>query len=537
MSHMLSSRVAEEAPDSQRQAGDLAAFRRMLQISGGTFSLSFAICDNRPLRDSLVKRFSDETPGILVVSLPAGVESVLRHVESQMTDTSPAAVFILDLEASVPFGSDSQPTLRVLNASRERWEKLRCPVVFWLAEYAITLLHTHAPDFWRYRSHQFEFVPEPVPINQLTEEIFSGFPMVDALPFEEKAFRITELERRIQEAGAPPSAELLPHVLIWIYELVHLYRHASRYQEAEAYLRRALVLVEKVFGPEHYQTAEILGNLATVLQDTNRLGEAEQLMRRALKIDEACYGPNHPRVAMHLSNLATLLQDTNRLEESESLMRRALEINEGDSNHKYSEIAICLNNLATLLKATNRLGEAEPLMRRALEIDMARFGPDHPRIASGLNNLATLLQATNRKRDAEPLMRRALEIDKASYGLVHPLVAIRLNNLAMLLQETNRLAEAEPLMRNALEIDQASLGPEHPNVAIRLSNLALLLLATNRMAEAEPLMSRSVGILVHSLGSEHPNAQIAVGNYVTLLKALKLPEAETLRRVNAAMGN
>ena len=493
MSYLLSSRVAEEAPDSQRQAGDLAAFRRMLQVSGGTFSLSFAICDNRPLRDSLVKRFSEETPGILVVTLPAGVESVLRYLESQITDKQPTAVFILDIEASIPFGSDNQPTLRVLNASRERWEKLRCPVVFWLAEYAITLLHTHAPDLWRYRSHQFEFVPEPVPLDQLKEEVFSGVPMVDALPFEEKAFRTTELERRIREAGDPPSAELLPHVLKWIYELAYLYRHASRYQESEAYLRLASDLAQKAYGPEHFQTAVAFNDLAALLQDTNRLAEAETLMRRALEIDEASYGPGHPAVARDI------------------------------------------NNLASLLQATNRLAEAEPLVQRALQIDEASYGPEHPNVANRLNNLASLLQATNRLAEAEPLMRRGVVIEESSKGPLHPHVAIQLNNLAQMLHATNRLEEAEPLMRRALQISEASYGLEHPTVATRLNNLALLLKDTNRLAEAEPLMCRTLGICMRSLGWQHPNSQAAVNNYTALLRHLELPQEEILQRVKMAL--
>ncbi len=47
-------------------------------------------------------------------------------------------------------------------------------------------------------------------------------------------------------------------------------------------------------------------------------------MRRALIIDEKSFGPEHPNVAIGLSNLAQLLQATNRLAEAEPLMRRAL---------------------------------------------------------------------------------------------------------------------------------------------------------------------------------------------------------------------
>ena len=145
--------TSEEGPgDAERQAADLAAFRRMLQISSGTFSLSFAICDDRKLRDSLIERFSAEFPGIAIVRLPAGVDGIYTTAAAQFGSQTPAAIFVLDIETSVPFGSDSQPALRTLNGSRELWEAFRCPVVFWLAEYAITLLHRHAPVRVRSRS-------------------------------------------------------------------------------------------------------------------------------------------------------------------------------------------------------------------------------------------------------------------------------------------------------------------------------------------------------------------------------------------------
>jgi len=528
--------TAEEEPrDSERQAADLAAFRRMLQISSGTFSLSFAVCDDRKLRDSLVERFSAEVPGIAIIRLPAGVDGIYTTTAAQIGSHTPAAIFVLDIEASVPFGSASQPALRALNASRELWESFRCPVVFWLADYAITLLHRHAPDFWRYRSHQFEFLPEAVPLTDLKTEAFSGFPMVDALPFEEKAFRITELERRLRESGDPPPADLLPHALNWIYELAYLYEHGSRYPEAESWKRKALEWAESTFGLDQPQTSVPLNNLAELLRVTNRLAEAEPLMRRSLSIDEASYGPEHPNVAIDLNNLAQLLQATNRLAEAEPLMRRALGIDEASYGPDHPNVAIRLNNLATLLQATNRLAEAEPLMRRALDIDEASYGPDHPNVATSLNNLAALLQATNRLAEAEPLMRRVVEIFEISYGKDHPNVATSLNNLAALLQATNRLAEAEPLMRRALGIDEASYGPDHPNVAIRLNNLATLLQATNRLAEAEPLMRRALGLFVRSLGREHPNSQTVRENYIGLLKALEVPKGEIEERVKSAV--
>jgi tetratricopeptide (TPR) repeat protein len=318
------------------------------------------------------------------------------------------------------------------------------------------------------------------------------------------------------EAGvAAATARLMNGVALFMDQ-------QARWQEAEPLIRRALVIDEKSFGPEHPNVAGDLNNLAQLLQTTNRLSEAEPLMRRALVIDEKTFGPEHPSVARDLNNLATLLQATNRLSEAEPLMRRALVINEKTFGPEHSRIAIDVNNLATLLLATNRLSEAEPLMRRALVIDERIVGPEHHDVASDLNNLATLLQATNRLSEAEPLMRRALVIDEKSFGPDHPDVAIDLNNLARLLQSTNRLSEAEPLMRRALVIDEKSFGPDHPDVARDLNRLARLLQDTNRPREAEPLMRRALVIVEKSFGPDHPNSSTVRQNLEVLLQPFSL---------------
>jgi tetratricopeptide (TPR) repeat protein len=341
--------------------------------------LSVAVCNSRELRNELLQELSAESPGIRVVTLPDRTEDVLAHVQSVVPPEGGTAVFVLDLEGSLPSQAEHYPVLRRLNASREAWERwYRGPVVFWLSDYAADLLVRHAPDFWRYRSHRFEFVSDRATVGEALREPFPGFEMVDAIPFGQKRFRMAELEQRLQEAGETPNPDLLPHVLLWMYELAYLERHANHWSRAEELLRRAIALAESAFGPDAPETATALNNVAQLLHDTNRLAEAEPLLRRALVIDEASYGPDHPHVARDL------------------------------------------NNLAALLKATNRLAEAERLMRRALAIDEAAYGPDHPHVATDLNNLAQWLQATNRLAEAEPLMRRAYSILARSCPFDHP---------------------------------------------------------------------------------------------------------------------
>ena len=468
--------------------------RRFLRAAHGGFSLAIAVYATVGARDEAIGALLEDFPGIVCARPGLEDRDVLSSVRAACGAKQPPAVFVLDLERAVPFDGKDQPALRALNASRDLWPALGCPVVIWLPEYAVGLLARAAPDFWRYRSHTFEFAGERLAQADPGAPGFPGHAHIDGLSYEAKKARVAELEARLAGLPDPVPGSLRPHVAAWQTELAYLYQLIGDYTRAEALYRRLLATDEASYGPDHPAVATDISNLAQVLKATNRPAEAEPLMRRALQIVEASPGPDHPNVAAVLNNIAQLLQDT------------------------------------------NRLAEAEALMRRALQIGEASYGPDHPEVASYLNNLAQLLQATNRLAEAEPLIRRALKIDEDSFGRDHPSVAIRLNNLAQLLQATNRVAEAEPLLRRALQIHEASYGPDHPIVATDLNNLAMLLKATNRLADAEPLMQRSLEILVafkRATGHEHPRLRAALATYRALLLAMGRTHEEVERALRA----
>jgi CHAT domain-containing protein/tetratricopeptide (TPR) repeat protein len=114
---------------------------------------------------------------------------------------------------------------------------------------------------------------------------------------------------------------------------------------------------------------------------TNRFAEAEPLLRRALVIAEKSYGPNHPDVANRLHNLSSLLFATHRLVEAEPLLRRALAINEESLGPDHLEVAKNLNNLAVLGAERGDWGEAARLKRRAARIVIGARGGRSDRLA------------------------------------------------------------------------------------------------------------------------------------------------------------
>jgi len=138
-------RQQRELPQSQetaRQAAELAAMQRMLELSEGRFSLSIAVCNSPALRDYLIDRLRESRPGIKVIGLPSDLTDVLGYIEANL-HTVPSALMVAALDKSIPSSEANHPVLQSLNAAREQLEK-RCPwpVVIWLPEYA--------PDSYRF---------------------------------------------------------------------------------------------------------------------------------------------------------------------------------------------------------------------------------------------------------------------------------------------------------------------------------------------------------------------------------------------------
>jgi CHAT domain-containing protein/tetratricopeptide (TPR) repeat protein len=341
-----------------------------------------------------------------------------------------------------------------------------------------------------------------------------------------EALRHYEKAVLLAERVHGPDAEVTAGLLI---ELGVLCRDAENYARAEQVFKRALRIHEVRLGRDHPAVAATLNDLALVYQEQGRHDEAEPLLRRCLHIRERCFRKDHPAVAQSLNNLAALYQEQGRFTEAEPLCRRCLRLRETYLGKDHLEVADALNNLAALHRAQGRPAEAEGLFRRSLHIRETRLGKDHPDVAESLNNLAVLCDDQGRFAEAEPLYRRCLRIREARKD--HRAVADTLNNLAVLHWNLGRLPEAEPLFRRSLTIRETRWGKEHPAVAESLNNLAGLYQALGRPADAESLYRRSLQIRERRLGRDHPGVAAALNNLGVLYEGLgRRVDAEPLYR-------
>ena len=388
------------------QQAELAAILRMLSISEGTFSLSIAICNSPVLREYLISKITEQKAGIEKIPIEKNCTDMLAFAEKKITIKRPSAIFITEIENALP-SDDVQPRIiRNLNASRELWQqKFSCPVVFWLPEYAATMLQRDALDFASWLSHIFEFVSEQATAMAGTLDSYAGdITSAGKLDANKKRFRIAELEQRIEDAGKPPKPELSQHVLIWLNELAYIYKAIGDLDTAEESIQKSLHIAEKLGNQATIATD--YGNLGLIYRTRGDLDKAEQMHKKSLEIEEKL--GRLEGMASDYGNLGLIYLKRGDMDKAEQMHTKSLEINE--KLGRFEGMAIQYGNLGVIHLTRGYLDRAEQMFKKALEIDekLGRLNG----MANHYGNLGTVYKQRGDIKKAREYWEKALELFK-----------------------------------------------------------------------------------------------------------------------------
>ena len=236
----------------------------------------------------------------------------------------------------------------------------------------------------------------------------------------------------------PEAARLLNQTAVYL-------RERAQYFQAARLMEQGLAIDEKVFGPEHANTALSLNNLAGIYLDLKSYKKVEPLLLRALKIRVNTAGPDHADTAHSLNGLAEFYRVQGMYDKAEPLFLQALAIYEKTPDTEPLKISFVLNNLALLYKLQGKLSKAEPLYIRSLRIREKELGNEHPDTAFILLNLGGLYLTQRNYLAAEPLMRRAISITQRTLGMAHPNTAHAFKGYAAILRGLGRVQEARDM--------------------------------------------------------------------------------------------
>ena len=175
---------------------------------------------------------------------------------------------------------------------------------------------------------------------------------------------------------------------------------------SESYLRRVLVLDEKVIGPDHPDSAASLNNLARLLIEERKFRDALPLLDRSVNIYLAQRGDTHADLSFVFSNRALALRGVGKDAEAELDFRRGLRAAETHNNRL---IAPILTDLADLLCADGRAQAAVEMLARAAPIMHERY-PDDPWRSAWVENTRGACLVRQRDMSGAALIRASAPV-------------------------------------------------------------------------------------------------------------------------------
>jgi tetratricopeptide (TPR) repeat protein/predicted Ser/Thr protein kinase len=263
----------------------------------------------------------------------------------------------------------------------------------------------------------------------------------------------------------------------------------ARFAQAQAHMDRSWAVMERL-GRSPQDEANLSNLAGTLLFQQSRYEEAEALLRRALSLEHQLHGEEDPRVGRVLSNLAQTQKQQGNLRSAEALGRSAVEMLLRTAGEGYRSTAIARHSLGTILlragngvEARQRMLENHPDLR---EDEVTRSNANlHVRLA-----MADLLAGLPDRAEKTLLRVGAfLDAEKFAADSMERLdwQSVRIHHLASL----GKWDEALPLARaRAALLRQGELASGLPMVDTLLQ-LGWLELQAGRVSAAEDAVAQA----------------------------------------------
>ncbi|HVW85539.1 MAG TPA: tetratricopeptide repeat protein [Bryobacteraceae bacterium] len=179
-----------------------------------------------------------------------------------------------------------------------------------------------------------------------------------------------------------------------------LYHDAKKLGEAESAFRRALPILDDVYGVESIDAANINYNLASVLIDQGKQPAALPFLHESLTTYERQFGPNSLKTASVLCMIGDSYRAQRAWQQAEQPLKRCAEIREADGGVVNAELGDALNSLALVYHREGKYALADPMFKLAERIRERTLGITNPALAETLEAHATLLKELGRDQEA-----------------------------------------------------------------------------------------------------------------------------------------
>ncbi|HEY6515722.1 MAG TPA: CHAT domain-containing protein [Steroidobacteraceae bacterium] len=362
------------------------------------------------------------------------------------------------------------------------------------------------------------------PIAQLRREVEAK---AETDPQATVAIMCMAIPRVAREYG-----EQSPELGWWIESLtMPMIAYQNRFAEAEPLLRFAQPILERQYGREAPQLADIHVAYAWIYQREGRYTESERAWERAQHIRERFPGAGKIELQKVLVGLALVRVSQGEFPQARDALQREHDILAANGD-LVSEAGAAVENVYTNLAfRQERFREAKMHAERQIAIEK--------RLRAGIGQfvpayvfLARIDERLGDYDGSEAASREAIRLSETTHGAPlqrHQLIA--LTQLGALLDARGRPREALPFAEQAVALGETTLGANAPALVTSLQSLADVQRALGQLPQAWHLYEQMGGIVARNTSDvELPtrvtyyrglaNLQLDLGNVDDALAAL-----------------
>jgi CHAT domain-containing protein/tetratricopeptide (TPR) repeat protein len=279
--------------------------------------------------------------------------------------------------------------------------------------------------------------------------------------------------------------EQSPELAWWVNSLtMPMIAYMNQFAAAEPLLRFAQPILERRYGKEAVQLADVHVAYAWIYQREGRNAESEQEWEQALRIRQRFPGAGKIELQKVLVGLALIRVDRGEFQQARAALQREHDIL-AENGDLVSEAGAAVENVYTNLAfRQERFSEAKAHAERQIAIEkQLRAG-----IGQFVPAYVFLGQIDERLGDydgSEAASREAIRLSETTHGgplQRHQVTA--LTQLGELLDARGRPREALPFAEQAVELGETTLGADAPSVVTSLQTLADVQRALGQLAQA-----------------------------------------------------
>ncbi|MBT6282757.1 MAG: tetratricopeptide repeat protein, partial [Phycisphaerae bacterium] len=275
-----------------------------------------------------------------------------------------------------------------------------------------------------------------------------------------------------------------------------------RIDESVPILEQAYEDASKIYGPNHYKTAEAAGALGSFYFYSG-ISESENLLREAIKIYTEVLGTKHPSGINFRSTLGQLLVSQNRFDEAETILQQNMQdLPEGPSFARTQTIG----SLAYALMMQGKFEEGEPLWQVTVdELITAKAGESSQGV-DGMRFIKAQAYILNSHPNADEVADEFI----LQHIKLHGSNVIQLCSWTYVLGQSyfqtdrpERGLEFINSIFNIIRSDSDSTDDELFSLDRFESHVALLCIESNKYAEALEILERITPSVREKLGETH----------------------------------